>query len=172
MGRGTSTIRTDRLVLRRYVIEDAPSAFKNYTSDKRVTEFLRWDYHKDLKQTKNLMSSWIMRYDNLDYYHWAIDLKGEIIGGVSIDIVGNTAELGYCLGYDFWGNGYGSEAVAAVIKFAFEKIGVPELFALTFTENKQSQRLLFRVGFHDCEKTIDKYTGRECYSFRLKREDF
>ncbi len=172
MGRGTVTIRTDRLTLRRYRIEDAPSAFKNYTSDERVTEFLRWDYHKDSKQTRNLMSSWILRYDNLDYYHWGIDYKGEIIGGVSLDLAGNnTAEIGYCLGYEFWGQGLAGEAVAAVVDFAFNKTEIKELFALTFTENKLSQRLLFRVGFLEAAKTIDKYTGRECYSFRMKKED-
>ena len=39
--KGTIKIETDRLILRKFVIDDAEVAFRNWTNDKRVTEFLR-----------------------------------------------------------------------------------------------------------------------------------
>ena len=42
--KGTITIETKRLVLRAFVIEDAPLAFANWESDDNVTEFLRWQH--------------------------------------------------------------------------------------------------------------------------------
>ena len=45
---GTKTIETDRLILRPFCSEDIAPAFRNWMSDKRVTEFLRWKPHEDV----------------------------------------------------------------------------------------------------------------------------
>ena len=63
-----------------------------------------------------------------DTYYWGIFLKSnnEIIGTVYLLTECNASKVGtisYCLGYDYWGNGYICESVNAVIDFAFNKIG-------------------------------------------------
>ena len=40
--KGTKTIETDRLILRKFCAEDINAAYANWTSDEKVTEFLRW----------------------------------------------------------------------------------------------------------------------------------
>ena len=40
--KGTIKIETDRLILRRFTIDDAPDMFKNWASDPEVTKFLSW----------------------------------------------------------------------------------------------------------------------------------
>lgn len=42
---GTVAIETKRLLLRRFTEVDAAPAFRNWTSDENVTEFLRWPTH-------------------------------------------------------------------------------------------------------------------------------
>ena len=42
---GTRTIETDRLILRRFTVEDAPAMYSNWASDPEVTRFLTWQPH-------------------------------------------------------------------------------------------------------------------------------
>lgn len=52
---GTKTIETTRLVLRRLELTDAEMMFRNWTGDDQVTRFLRWDAHKAIDDTKNMI---------------------------------------------------------------------------------------------------------------------
>ena len=45
---GTKTIETERLILRRFVIEDAEDMYKNWTSDPKVNTFMTWPMHTDI----------------------------------------------------------------------------------------------------------------------------
>ncbi|MBK7636017.1 MAG: GNAT family N-acetyltransferase [Saprospiraceae bacterium] len=55
----------------------------------------------------------------------------KFIGEISINIRNNTddAEIGYWIGEPYWNNGYGSEAIAGISKFAFEILKLKILFA-------------------------------------------
>lgn len=53
--KGTILIETERLILRQFVIDDAPAVYRNWTSDNDVTEFLRWQTHKDISETKEVL---------------------------------------------------------------------------------------------------------------------
>ena len=46
--KGTMKLETERLILRPFVIEDVETGFRNWMSDERVTEFLRWPTHDDI----------------------------------------------------------------------------------------------------------------------------
>lgn len=72
---GTKRLETDRLVLRRFVIEDAMDMYQNWASDPEVTRFLTWPAHEDVETSKNILQDWIKRYDNNDFYNWAIELN-------------------------------------------------------------------------------------------------
>ena len=43
---GTKRLETERLILRRYVSEDAAAVYKNWASDDEVTKYLTWPTHK------------------------------------------------------------------------------------------------------------------------------
>lgn len=49
---GTILLETNRLILRRFRIEDAEPMFKNWASDLDVTEFLTWKPHANVEETK------------------------------------------------------------------------------------------------------------------------
>lgn len=84
--KGTITIQTDRLGLSAFQLSDAHAAFKNWTSDERVTEFLRWPTHTDISITERVIRSWIEQGQRVDFYQWAIVLKeiNEPIGTISV----------------------------------------------------------------------------------------
>ena len=50
---GTKTIETERLILRKFTADDLSAIFHNWTSDEKVTEFLRWPTHKSIDITYN-----------------------------------------------------------------------------------------------------------------------
>lgn len=126
---GTKTIETDRLVLRAFRLSDALAAYKNWTADDKVTEFLRWPPHADISVTERVIQGWIKQYEKPSFYQWAIVLKetNEPIGSISIvdqNEALNIVHIGYCIGSKWWHRGITSEAFFAIIPFLFNEVGV------------------------------------------------
>jgi RimJ/RimL family protein N-acetyltransferase len=55
--------------------------------------------------------------------------------------------LGYAIRYDRWGQRFASEAVAAIVQFAFQTLGLTRLRATVMQGNVASRRVLERLGF-------------------------
>ncbi len=74
-----------------------------------------------------------------------------LVGGLSLGHVrrgvAQAATLGYWMGEAFAGKGYMSDAVRAVIGYAFDKQGLHRIEAACLPHNEPSKRLLERVGF-------------------------
>ena len=73
--RGTQTIETSRLILRKAKMEDAEAMFRNWANDPEVTKYLTWPPHDDVEVTKSVIANWVESYSKDDYYHWMIVLK-------------------------------------------------------------------------------------------------
>jgi RimJ/RimL family protein N-acetyltransferase len=82
---------------------------------------------------------------------FAIDIRGEAVGGIGVhpqdDIHRLNAELGYWLAESFWNQGIISKAIQQIIPFAFNTYTIQRLFARPFGSNKASQRVLEKNGF-------------------------
>lgn len=148
---GTITLTTDRLVLRRFTVEDADDMYRNWASEDEVTKFLTWPTHSDPGQTKQLLTYFVGNYDNPDFYNWAIEIKDthELIGNISVvSIAENTssAVLGYCMGTKWWGNGFMPEAGKTVIKYLFETVGFNRIAANHDKNNPKSGRVMQKIG--------------------------
>ena len=61
---GTQPLETERLLLRRYVREDAAAIYKNWASDPQVTKFLMWQPHASPEVSRRVMEDWLMQYAN------------------------------------------------------------------------------------------------------------
>ncbi|MBM3545239.1 MAG: GNAT family N-acetyltransferase [Alphaproteobacteria bacterium] len=105
---------------------------------------------------------------------FAIERDGELIGCTGYrPFSAKHAELGYWIGKPYWGRGYGTEAVAALIAHAFEADGFIYLAAGHFTDNPASERVLRKLGFivsgsemRDCAA---RRTRTPCMTYRLDR---
>ncbi|MGN0115659.1 MAG: GNAT family N-acetyltransferase [Acutalibacteraceae bacterium] len=80
---GTQTIVTPRLTLRRFNSGDAEEMFKNWTNDSRVTKYVTWQPHGNIENTKALLKMWIDSYKDENYYNWAIEYDGRVIGNIT-----------------------------------------------------------------------------------------
>ena len=127
--KGTQTIETPRLILRRFIPTDAQSMYHNWASDPQVTKFLTWPPHDSVDTSRRIIESWIAEYANDSYYHWAIEFKelGQPIGSliaISKDDRLQTAHIGYCIGAPWWHQGIMTEALRAVVDFLFDEVGM------------------------------------------------
>ncbi len=147
--KGTETITTERLVLRRFTPDDAEAMFCGWANDKRVTQYLTWQPHTSPDMTRQLLSSWCAEYSRDDYYNWAITLDGVPIGNISAVHVYekiDAVELGYCLGHAHWGCGIMTEAASAVIRFFFTEVGTNRIEISHATANPASGRVAEKCG--------------------------
>ena len=154
--KGTQTIKTKRLVLRRFAPHDAPAMFCNWANDPRVTRFLTWQPHGTLEVTQGIIDGWCALYANPAYYHWGIEFEGRLIGGISVvrqSDYDEVAELGYCIGADFWGRGIIAEAAKAVINYLFFEVGVHRVEIHHATDNPASGRVAEKCGL-TCEGVL------------------
>ncbi len=148
---GTVTLETDRLILRRFTVSDAPAMYRNWASSKDVARFLTWEPHKNAEETEALLKEWVKAYDAPDCYNWAIALKpeGKLIGNISVVHLypeAACAVLGYCIGERWWGSGYMPEAGGAVLQYLFETVGVNRVAANHDIANPKSGRVMQKLG--------------------------
>ena len=130
---------------------DCNAAFRNWTNDNKVTEFLRWPTHQNIEITKQVICDWIAEYENINFYQWAIVLKelDEPIGTISvvgIDECTEKVHIGYCIGSKWWNKGYTSEAFAAIIPFFFEEVGVKRIESQHDPNNPNSGKVMKKCG--------------------------
>lgn len=149
--KGTKSLETPRLLLRKAVREDAQPMFHNWASDPEVTKFLTWPAHSSPDVTKMVIESWMGSYQEEDYYQWMIVLKEimEPIGTISVvgknDDIGK-AEIGYCIGKPWWHRGIMTEALGAVMKFLFCDVGYGRLEAKHDPNNPHSGGVMRKCG--------------------------
>ena len=149
--KGTVTLKTERLILRRFTLDDADAMLRNWASDSEVTKYLTWSTHSDVSVSKAVIGSWMKLYENLNHYNWAIVLKGinEPIGSIGAveqreDI--NMVHIGYCIGQNWWRSGYTSEALSELIRFFFEDVGLNRIESRHDPRNPNSGKVMLKCG--------------------------
>ena len=144
------TILTERLSLGVILASDIPSIIK-YAGAAEVGEHMlnlpHPYYEKDAIFWLNLAHQ---GWQDKSNYIFGIRLQEtqELIGGIGLQITSSydRGELGYWIGVPFWGQGYMSEAVAAVLKFGFETAGLHKIFAIHDIANPASGKVMSKNG--------------------------
>ena len=149
--KGTQTIETSRLILRKAVREDAEPMFRNWASDPEVTKYLTWPTYEKVETAYQILELWVHEYEKPDYYQWMIVLKelGEPIGSISVvrqnDRV-EEAEIGYCIGSQWWHKGIMTEALSAVIEYLFTEVCMNRVAARHDPNNPHSGGVMRKCG--------------------------
>ena len=148
---GTKTIETERLILRKLTLDDCDFAFKNWTSDPKVTTYLRWPTHTSILTTKMVFKDWINAYNDKSFYQWAIVLKeiNEPIGTISVVDKNeklNILHIGYCIGSKWWHKGITSEAFYGIIPFLFNEVGANRIESMHDPDNIHSGDVMKKCG--------------------------
>ena len=146
--RGSQTITTERLVIRRFQQGDADAMFRNWCNDEQVSRYMSWEPHGTIKETERVLAEWVGAYVNSAYYHWGIEIGGELVGSIGAHNVNSTlrsCEVGYALSRDWWNQGIMTEALLALIDYLFET-GFNRVAAIHRVENPASGRVMEKAG--------------------------
>lgn len=176
---GTQTIQTNRLTLRRFTVDDAHAMFHNYANDPRVTRYLSWQPHTDVAASRALLADWCNNYTQDNYYHWAIVFDGKVIGGISVvrlDEINENAEIGYCIGASYWGQGIMTEAAHAVLDYLLEQVNCHRVVICHAPQNPASGRVAQKCGLvyegtlrQACKTSLGEYLDLAVYS-KIKKD--
>ncbi len=148
---GTQTIQTDRLILRRFSVEDAQAMYSNWASDDEVTKYLMWKSHADVEESRSILTDWVGMYVDEKYYNWGIVLKesGTLVGDIAVVQMNeeiSMAHIGYCIGRKWWHRGITSEALMAVMDYLFDKVGVNRIESRHDPRNPNSGKVMMKCG--------------------------
>ena len=173
-------LETQRLLLRRMRLDDARAMFA-YASDPEVTRYVLWDTHASVEDSEAFLRFAVEGYRAGDFGGWGVVLKdsGEFVGTCGLDAgyapEHARAEIGYVLAREHWGRGLAPEAVRAVIRFGFGRLGLNRLEARCIAENTASARVMQKAGMtregtlREREHIKGQFRDMELYSI-LRRE--
>lgn len=172
---GTTTIETERLVLRHFEYTDDESMLKYWITDEKIQSMYSEPVYPTKEAVKGLLTKYITSYGKDDFYRWAIILKetGECIGQIAyflVDSKNHFAEIEYCIGSLFQCKGYATEATKAVIRFGFETMNLHKVQICTKEINVASKRVIEKCGFtyegmlRDYFYIDEEYVGRLYFS--------
>ena len=105
---------------------------------------------------------------------YLIEREGDVVGACGFDLRrGTEPEIGYWLGHAYWGQGYATEAVRALIDHAFETRDDTALQAGARVSNPASRRVLEKCGFQWSGVALYRFhainSSAPCDRFRLER---
>lgn len=178
---GTKTICTERLVLRRFSLDDIDLLYKNWANDPDVVKFMRMSPHKNIEDTKTFVESILNKYDKLDTYRWIIVIKkiNEPIGFIGLTTLSEydkTGDFGYSIGKPFWNNGYATEALTAVLHYGLMESDFNRIEAYHSINNIASGKVMKKAGMTYEGRARQKYRSNigfeDCDMYSIIKGDF
>lgn len=167
---GRRILETERLALRKPTLADV-NAIAHLADDRRIAENTRrlpYPYLQDHAV------EFVRGIANNRETVFLIEKDHKPIGMVGVDWSEmGSPELGYWLGVEYWGQGFATEAVRAVIDFTFEQFDAVHMRAGARVANPSSRNVLEKCGFQWCGVELHRFeslgssTPVDC--FRLTR---
>jgi len=168
--KGTVILETERLILRRFTLEDAEEIFKNWGSDDEVTKYVRWSTHNTIEDTKEYLESVMEKYRNNEF-EWALSLKdtGELIGAMTAFVSEDDRyELGYNTARRHWRKGYTTEALRAVMNYLINEVGIRRFRCSHAKLNPASGAVMQKVGFkYVKDEFVEKFDKSEKFDTKV-----
>lgn len=164
-------LETKRLVLRQVRSKDLHDLVENINNIKVSQWLLAVPYPYSMKDAKlylqHCKERWRLKEKNNYPFVIALKSNDRVIGGCGIHDVNKgqgTAEVGYWLGEGYWRQGYGSEALDAMLKFIFKELNLRRCQTPIFAGNPSSGKLLEKFGFkregYKRKAAVSKATGK------------
>lgn len=144
-------IKTKRLNLREIRPNDLYHIHQLHSLPK-VDQYNTMGVPENISVTENIVSEWLKNQEKsprTEYILIAENLQGTFLGLVAIWAINakfRSAEIWYKLHPDFWGQGFGTEAVSKLVEFGFSTLDLHRIEAGCAVENIASSKILEKVG--------------------------
>lgn len=171
------SFRTARLFLRKPRLDDAPLIFAAYARDPEVTRYLAFRPHCDLNESREAVDRFLRGWRSGKSFCWLIFHREteELMGAIAAR-EDQGINLGYALARPHWRKGFMSEALGAIVEWAFAQPSIFRVWAVCDLENEASAAFLEKNGFHQ-EGILRKWSlhpnvsdvPRDCYCYAKTR---
>ena len=167
-------LESERLILRRYKESDIDAIYEILT-DERLSKYIKFP-----KLTKDeeleCIKTWIKEADESRYERWVIERKKDsgVVGNIEVNKIFNKhnyCNVGFTIRYDYWGNGYATEALKMVTEHLLNNSGYYLVECSCNELNIQSSKVMLQAGFkkdgYIANRRLNKdgtYSGLEYYS--------
>lgn len=152
-------VRGEHVILRPYdagFTEEELHRMYRWSCDERV---LRWSGGSPLmmpfEDFKAAFRRELRRRDNHSRSFGLFTANGEFIGRLGyyhIDYQRGEAELGIVIGEkEYWGQGYGTDAVRTLLAHIFEETHLEHIYLYTYAENQRARRAFEKCGFRSTD---------------------
>ncbi len=148
-------IRTERLLIRKPQIEDAPGLLEAF-ADPEAMRYIGDGSTTDLAGAEEAVDRWLERWDAWDLGMFVVERAEDarVLGRAGFlrwdpetwEIGGSETELGWGLAREHWGHGYATEAARALRDWALGERGLNRLISLIQHENLRSVRVAEKLG--------------------------
>ena len=174
-----NTIKTERLVLRELIPDDAGKMFE-LDSNPEVHKYLGNNTIQNIEQAKEVIKIIRQQYLDNEIGRWAAIEKssGEFIGWSGLKFITepknnhvNFYDVGYRLIPKYWGKGYATESAKAWLDYGFTKMNLKEIIGTCHEENKASRRALEKCGLKFVEKFLYK-NELPCDWLKITKEEW
>ncbi len=174
-------LETSRLILRRFRMSDLEAHHRHITSDPEVAKTMLWEANPDIAHAENVLRRILAGYETGNSYRWAIARRedDEFLGTISLlrlEAASGSGSFAYMLGKVFWGQGYMTEALKAVLDFAFAQMDMTYIEADHFAGNPASGTVMRKAGMTQIGILPDRYEkdGKllDSVLYRITRENW
>ncbi|HOB09528.1 MAG: GNAT family N-acetyltransferase [Limnochordia bacterium] len=148
-----TVIETDRLLLRAWRAADLTDLYE-YASVEGVGEMAGWRHHRSIEETRRILLAFMAGKNVFAVVH---KQDNKVIGSLGLHKSWandderyahlKVKEIGFVLSKAYWGQGLMPEAVKALIRYSFDKLGLEALTVAHFTFNDRSRRVIEKCGF-------------------------
>ena len=144
---GTAELRTERLILRRYRMEDAVTLYQEFGSDPVMYQYTGWNPYATPEMAQETVRRFINSYHDDHFYGWVLDVDDVLFGTIgAYDYSDGQIEVGCSIVRPCWGRGYATEALKRVLLYLTENEGISCVTAWCAAENIGSRRVLENAG--------------------------
>ena len=144
-------LKTTRLKLRPWEEKDAESLYE-YARNPLIGPNAGWPVHTSVENSRQIIRD-VLSMDET----YAVTIKGDnaAVGSIglmmgdksNLEMGADEAEIGYWIGFPYWGQGYIPEAVRELMRYAFNEIDISTIWCGYFDGNEKSKRVNEKCGF-------------------------
>jgi len=142
---------TERLIIRKLELSDVQDCFAILSDYRVVSMNGALSLHTLIHETESFILDAQAKYA-LNHLQWlAVEEKNshKMIGMIGFETITSKfyrAEIAYAFAYDYWGKGYATEAIKALVDLGFRYMNLNRIFASVDPENARSIRVLEKLG--------------------------
>ena len=160
-------LTTDRLLLREYLEKDWQAVLA-YQQNPEYLKYYEWA-ERSAEEVRDFVAMFLenQRKDPRLNFQLAVTLQttNQLIGSSGIRMKSREtreADIGFEIDPDFWGQGYGTEAAKAIVRYGFEELRLHRIWAWCIADNMGTRRVLEKLGMQQEGRLRDKefFKGR------------